>query len=242
MSSFLNDYSGFYGDGSKNEDGLTLDEFLADYNPGKYRNPSVTADVMIFRYYKELQSVSEDLSVLLIKRKNHPCIGYWALPGGFCEIGEDIEKAAKRELKEETGLTGIPVKQSYTWGEVWRDPRDRILTTSFAAVVDESVHEPCAGDDASDALWFKIDFNKISCEIVYENQSEIVKSTYGLTLTNKEKGITCSACVSVSENLYGILKETEYRVVYSKNLAFDHGRFIVKGLLDIKSALDLQKV
>lgn len=241
MPSFLEDYSAFYGDGSKNEDGLTLDEFLDSYDPAKYRNPSVTADVMIFRYYKELQSVAEDLSILMIKRRNHPCIGYWALPGGFCEVGEDIEEAARRELKEETHLTGIPISQLRTWGETWRDPRDRIITTAFAAVVDESVHEPVAGDDASEALWFDIEFRKLSSEIIYQEKMEIVKCTYGLYLYNKEHNIKCDACVSVKENLYGFLKEMKYDIIYSNNIAFDHARFIVNALLEIQDSLNCAK-
>ncbi len=238
MPSFLEDYTSFYGDGSKNEDGYTLEEFLERYDPLEYRNPSVTADVMIFRYYRELQSVCEDLSLLMVKRRNHPCIGYWALPGGFCEIGEDIQDAARRELKEETGLSGIPICQLRTWGETWRDPRDRIITTAFAAVVDESVHEPVAGDDASKACWFDIEFHKLSSEIIYRSNKEIVNSTYGLCLYNKENDIKCDACVSVKENLYGFLKEKKYDIIYNNNLAFDHARFIVNALLEIQDSLN----
>lgn len=238
MPAFLENFSSFKGDGSLNENGETLKEFLDKYDSGKYRNPSVTADVLVFRYYKELQSVNDDLSLLMIKRKNHPCIGYWALPGGFCNIGEDLEAAAKRELFEETSLTGIPITQIYTWGETWRDPRDRIITTSFAALVDESVHEPVAGDDASEAMWFDVDFRKLASEIVYENNREIVKSTYSVVLFNKESAQKCKACVCIRENLYGILKERKYEVVHSENIAFDHARFIVNALLYIKQAMD----
>ena len=60
MPAFLENYSSFKGDGSLNEKGETLDEFLANYDPEQYRNPSVTADVLVFRYYKELQSVDDD--------------------------------------------------------------------------------------------------------------------------------------------------------------------------------------
>lgn len=241
MPAFLENYSSFKGDGSLNEKGETLDEFLDKYNPQNYRNPSVTADVLVFRYYKELQSVNDDLSLLMIKRKNHPCIGYWALPGGFCNIGEDLEAAAKRELFEETSLTGIPITQVHTWGETWRDPRDRIITTAFAALVDESVHEPVAGDDASEAIWFDVDFRKLASEIVYEKDREVVKSTYNIVLFNKETDQRCEACVCTRENLYGIIKERKYEVVRSENIAFDHARFIVNALLYIKHALDMKK-
>lgn len=241
MPAFLENYAQFKGDGSLNEKGETLEEFLEKYDPEQYRNPSVTADVLVFRYYKELQSVDEDLSLLMIKRKNHPCIGYWALPGGFCNLGENLEAAAKRELFEETSLTGIPITQIHTWGEVWRDPRDRIITTAFAALVDESVHEPVAGDDASEALWFDVEFSKLASEIVYENDGEIVKSTYSIILSNEEHEQRCEACVCIRENLYGIIKERKYEILHSENIAFDHARFIVNAILYIKQEMDRNK-
>jgi len=237
MASFLADFSNFYGDNSLNEDGLNLDDYLLKYDPSEYRNPSVTADVMVFRYYKELQSVEDDLSILMIKRKNHPCIGEWALPGGFCEIGEDLDAAARRELWEETGLKDIPIKQLRTWGEVWRDPRDRIITTAYAAVVDESVHEIKAGDDAAEALWFDIEFSKTASAIEYFDNKELLKSTYIIKLYNKEKDIRLEAKVALFENLYGIFKQTVYKVEENKGIAFDHPRFIVDGLLAIKDIL-----
>ncbi len=241
MASFLADYSKFYGDNSLNEDGLNLDDFLVKYDPSEYRNPSVTADVMVFRYYKELQSVEDDLSILMIKRKNHPCIGEWALPGGFCEIGEDLDSAARRELMEETGLKDIPIRQIRTWGEVWRDPRDRIVTTAYAAVVDESVHSIKAGDDAADALWFDIDFKKTASAIEYYDAKELLKSTYVLKLHNKEKDIHLESKISVYENLYGIFKQDIYKVENNKGIAFDHPRFIVNGLLEIAGILNKRR-
>ena len=107
--------------------------------------------------------------------------------------------------------------------------------------MDESVHEPIAGDDASEAIWFDVDFRKLSSEIVYESDGEIVKSTYNIELTNKEMTQKCEACVCIRENLYGLLKERKYEIVHSKNIAFDHARFIVNALLYIKHALDISK-
>lgn len=110
MPAFLDDISGFVGDGSVNEDGLSLAEYLKTYNPSIYRSPSLTADVMILRHSGEFTSVYEGLSLLMVKRRNHPCIGYWALPGGFAEIYEDIDQTAKRELQEETGAVKFEIK------------------------------------------------------------------------------------------------------------------------------------
>ena len=81
-----------------NEYGETLEQFLKNYDENKYRRPSNTVDMILFTVYEG------NLKVLLVKRKNHPFIGDWAMPGGFIEFEEDMEQAVLRELKEETGL------------------------------------------------------------------------------------------------------------------------------------------
>ncbi len=233
MPAFLEDITPFIGNGSRNEKGQTLEEFLEAYDPSKYESPSVTADVMVFKYAGDLTSVYDKLSILMVKRRNHPSIGLWALPGGFCEMREDICESARRELEEETGLKNIPIEQVYTWGEAWRDPRDRIITTAFIALVDETVHEPVAGDDAAEAEWFDISFSKVKEEIVNECGRERVKSTYSIVLSCELVQEKCAATVVVTENASGLLKETRYEVTESINIAFDHARFIVNGLLYI---------
>ena len=130
----------------RNKDGLTEEEFLAAYRPGDYERPSNTVDMLLFTVADKVSdSIRKDkekqMKVLLIKRKNHPCIGAWALPGGFCEIGEDLDTAARRELWEETGLKDIYFEQLYTWGEVKRDPRMRIISVSYMALV--SIDQLC---------------------------------------------------------------------------------------------------
>ena len=92
----------------KNEDGLTEKEFLAQYRPGNYERPSVTVDMLIFAVDPEAED--EDPELLLIRRRNHPCIGQWAMPGGFVNMDESLEEAAARELEEETGITGASPK------------------------------------------------------------------------------------------------------------------------------------
>ena len=73
----------------------------------------------------------------MVKRRNHPSIGWWALPGGFIELHENLEDTARRELTEETGVADLPMEQFAVYGNVTRDPRARIITSAYLSVVDE---------------------------------------------------------------------------------------------------------
>lgn len=131
----------------RNEKGENLAEFLAAYKPGHYERPSVTVDMVVFTREGEL---------LLIKRRNHPNIGEWALPGGFIEMGESLYESALRELAEETGVRDLPLHSLGIFGAPDRDPRTRIITAAFAAEVEQGQLLPKiqAGDDAADARLF----------------------------------------------------------------------------------------
>ncbi|MBO7262975.1 MAG: NUDIX hydrolase [Alistipes sp.] len=112
----------------------------------KYPHPAVTADCVIFGF----DGVS--IKVLLIKRGIEPYKGKWAFPGGFMKIDETAEECAKRELAEETGLTNAIVEQFYTFTDVNRDPRERVVTIAHYALV--RLAEVKGGDDAEVAQWF----------------------------------------------------------------------------------------
>lgn len=137
-----------------NAAGQTLGEFLAAYDENKYRRPSCTVDMAVFT----LVPLGErfDLAVMLIKRKNHPWIGGWALPGGFVEMDEELVDAARRELTEETGVSGLPMRQFGAFGAVDRDPRTRVITTGFFSLAPLGSILPAAGDDAADAGLFHV--------------------------------------------------------------------------------------
>ena len=116
----------------------------------QYPHPAVTTDCVIFGYDSK-----EGLSVLLIKRGVEPYKDHWAFPGGFIRMDEDAETGARRELKEETGFDTSYVEQFGCFSEVNRDPRERVITIAFYALVKKS--EVRGGDDAADAHWFPID-------------------------------------------------------------------------------------
>ena len=118
----------------------------------EYARPAVTVDCVVFGY--EAQAPS--LKVLLIKRKLPPFEGSWALPGGFVQIDESVEAAARRELTEETGVENVFLEQLYTFGAVERDPRDRVISVAYYALVSLQRYQLQAATDASDAQWFNL--------------------------------------------------------------------------------------
>lgn len=237
MPAFFKEIESFRGTGEKNELGQDLESFLEEYDTNKYENPSVTADMIVIQHPKEFHTVKEGLKVLMVKRRNHPSIGYWALPGGFVNIREDIDLAVKRELLEETGVDDVVIEQLHTWGEAWRDPRARIVTVAYLALLDEG-RELKAGDDAADAAWFDIKLSKKEEVEEVNNQGRTrIKTQYELALVNEEKKVELGATVEVSYNKTGIMKEYQYQVLTSNHIAFDHPRFIVQALLNIEGAL-----
>lgn len=135
----------------RNRKGETEEEFLKNYDPNRYPCPAVTVDILVF------QKQNHQLKVLLVKRKNHPYIGKWAFPGGFLDIDEDIKDAAYRELKEETSVDAhqVELHQLHTYGSVHRDPRMRVISIAYVAIVQHDIMIQ-AMDDAEDAAWFDI--------------------------------------------------------------------------------------
>ena len=119
----------------------------------RYKLPSVTVDIVIFTIQ------DEELKVLLIKRGIEPFKDKWALPGGFVRIDESLEDSAKRELQEETGVKDVYLEQLFTFGDIKRDPRGRVITISYMALVNSDNIKLKATTDALETRWFTI--NKI---------------------------------------------------------------------------------
>ena len=120
------------------------------YDPARYERPSVTVDVVILTMRKRR------LEALLIKRKHWPFESLWAIPGGFVNPDESLEDAARRELNEETSVRDVYLEQLYTFGAPRRDPRTRVITVVYYALIRAETLRVAAGDDAAEAAWFPV--------------------------------------------------------------------------------------
>lgn len=117
----------------------------------EYPHPAVTTDIVIMTVR------DKQLKLLLIMRGAEPFKGKWALPGGFIQLDEDLETGARRELKEETGVSGVYLEQLYTYGAVNRDPRERVITVAYYALIPSDQIVLQAATDAEAVGWFSMD-------------------------------------------------------------------------------------
>lgn len=200
------------------------DEFLKDYDSNIYDKLSMTTDILIFSVSDSIQDNYRKLnekhfSVLLVKRNTYPFKDKWCLPGGFIKIDEDIEDAAKRILKTETNIKDIYLEQLYTYGNPKRDPRMRIVSTSYMALIDKNRLKDKIPKNAS---WFNImvlEDNKY-IDVTLENGKEEIK--FKIKKTLKEK------------------TTDRYKYDISKNdkIAFDHPLIIASGISRLKNKLE----
>ncbi len=178
-----------------NAEGQTESEFLASYDPGKWRHPALTADCILFAGNE----------VLLVRRGNHPDIGRLAFPGGFVEPGESAEHAAERELAEETGARCPPVRQLATASTPGRDPRDWVVTVCFYGACERFPVK--AGDDAASAAWY-------GYSVSYDGDAALIALELG--------GERETASVKVRRNSFG---EVDINLSSASGcMAFDHAK------------------
>lgn len=200
------------------------EEFLKDYDSSKFEKLSMTTDILIFSVSDEVQENYRKLnkkyfSILLVKRDNYPFKDKWCLPGGFVGIDEDIEDSAKRILTNETNLHDIYLEQLYTFGDPNRDPRMRIVSTSYMALIDKNrLNEQIA----KNASWFNVMVleDKKFIDITLDNGNEEIKLKIGKTL--KEK----------TTDRY------KYDILLNDKLAFDHPLVIASGISRLKNKLE----
>ncbi len=202
----------------------TEEEFLRDYDASQFDPFSLTSDILIFSVSDELQENYRKLnkkyfSILLVKRNTYPYKDKWCLPGGFVKIDEDIEEAAERILKVETNIEDIYLEQLYTYGNPKRDPRMRVISTSYMALIDKNRLNV---DVTKNASWFNVMIleDERRTDVTLDNGNEIIR--FKIKKTLKEK----------TTDRY------KYEIIENEKLAFDHPLVIVSGISRLKNKLE----
>lgn len=205
-------------------------KFLSEYDVNIYDRPSVTNDIIIFTTGDRIEENSrkvpkKGMQVLLIKRDDYPYKGKWAIPGGFVKNDESLEEGALRKLKEETGIDNVYTEQLYTFGEVNRDPRTRVISIGNIALI--SKEDIIFGDykDRKESKWFWVEKNLVDSKkdethtinkyiLKFESEDEEIKFNYEI-IEKIERTI-----FRKKENSYKTLNES------NDELAFDHYKII----------------
>ena len=194
----------------------------------KFKKPSVTADIVIFTINEN------DLKVLLVKRKIAPFKDNWALPGGFVREDESLENAAKRELEEETGVKNVYLEQLFSFGDLKRDPRGRVITIAYMALVNSENIKLKASTDVSDAQWFPI--NKLP-SLAFDHDKILEYATKRL----KWKFEYTTIAFSILPKKFTLTQlQRDYEIVFNKK--FDKRNFRKKLFsLDILKEEEIKK-
>ena len=201
------------------------EEFLKDYDSTKFEKLSMTADILIISVSNEevdnyRKTDKKKMSILLVKRDNYPFKDKWCLPGGFIDINEDLDEAPKRILKKETNVDNIYLEQLYTFGSINRDPRMRVVSTSYMALIDKN---RLSNNLNSNASWFDI--------IDYEDNNNIIK----IILSNGVDIVD----FKISKTLRSQTTDRySFNIVENNDLAFDHPLVILSGIERLKNKIE----
>lgn len=201
------------------------EEFLKSYNPDAFEKLSLTTDILLISVSDEevenyRKTSKKKMSILLVKRENYPFKDKWCLPGGFLNPKtETLEDCAKRVLKTETNLKDIYLEQLYTFDGLKRDPRMRIISTSFIALVDKNKLTESLNSKAS---WFDV-------TIFEENhQVDIVLDNGSVTLHLK-----------IQKTLKELTTDRyKFSEIKNDDLAFDHSLVIMSGIERLKNKIE----
>ena len=201
------------------------EEFLRDYNPDEFKKLSLTTDILVLSVsstdvsnYRKTDEKS--MSVLLVKRDSYPFKDMWCLPGGFVGYDEDLDEAPKRILKRETNLDNIYLEQLYTFGNPNRDPRMRIISTSYMSLIDKNMLTEHLNKNAS---WFDV--------TLYEEKDNLVT----IVLDNGTDTLKFSIKKTLREET---TDRYSYEIAENKSIAFDHPLVILSGLERLKNKLE----
>ena len=216
-------------------------EFLRQYNQQQYQRPSLAVDTAVLSVvrhstanYRKLPE--QKLSVLLIERAEHPFKNQWALPGGFVRQGETVETAARRELKEETGIKNADLRQLQVFSEPKRDPRGWIISSAFMALT-EFTQALSSRKDAKQAKWFSCTYTLLD-----EKTTQIKENVYQTLQHNKlilsNAGMEITAVIEVKETVSLYNRETVYTVLQNNGLAFDHAKIIACAIGALRNDLE----
>ena len=204
------------------------EEFLKAYNPNDYDRISLTTDILILSISDEVssnyrKSSKKHMSVLLVKRDDYPFKDKWCLPGGFLDVNEDLEECPKRILAKETNLHDIYLEQLYTYGGVNRDPRMRIVSVSYMALVDKN---RLSDKLSANASWFNINYfeEDNSVLVVLDNGTDTIR--FKIKKTLKE----------LTTDRY------KFEIEENNDLAFDHPLVIWSGIERLKNKISYTDV
>lgn len=215
-------------------------EYLNAYDGSKYERPSVAADMAIFSIMEEGERENfrklpqKALKILLIKRAEYPFKDLWALPGGFCNSGEDVQETAQRKLKQETNVQNAYLSLTGVFGEVDRDPRGWIISNTFLALVDGTVCQVQAGNAVREAGWFsvKADSQQVKKEILEDAVD--IWTDYDLSMVSESGELGGVAKVREYKRFQNCHETVKYEILESKGLAFDHAKIILYTLLELR--------
>lgn len=200
------------------------EEFLKHYNKDEFEKLSMTADTLVFSVSEDEQDNYRKLnekhfSVLLVKRNTYPFKDMWCLPGGFVRMDETVEEAAERILAKEANVHNIYLEQLYTLSDINRDPRMRIVSTSFMALIDKNKLKDKLSEDAS---WFNVNIED-------DGKNVLLNLDNGIEQINVK--MTKHRANATSENYY-------YEIEKNDGLAFDHAKVIAIGAQRLKNKIE----
>lgn len=206
----------------------------------KYFKPSVTVDSIIFTIrdsqldnYRKLPE--KKLEILLVKRAQDPFKDKWSLPGTFVGEKETLEEAVNRSLAEKTNIKDIYLEQLYTWGAPERDPRTRVISTSYMGLVDSDNIQIKAGKYVEDIDWFDVQLKTIKESNKEKKNGYYKTEEIEILLTNKDVVLKSKVKV-VKELVNGNL--IIYTQILQSDLAFDHAKLLIYAIERLKNKVE----